>query len=237
MREVVDNADTHVHTYHEPLKTNKVNIGLGEEPKEAIIRDYWLDKEFSKIIEILHEFEDLFPHRYHELKFVHHSLGEMKIKLKDGACPVRKRPYQMNLNLHVKVKEEIEKMIAYGIIEVVEESKGISSMVINIKTDGQIRIYVDYRELNTICVIDPFLTPFTEEILEGFIGHKIYSFTDGFSGYHQVQIAKEDQEKTTFATEWGSFTYMVMPFGLKNVLDFFSCIVVQAFQDFIHKFL
>ncbi|KAH9298120.1 hypothetical protein KI387_029802, partial [Taxus chinensis] len=54
---------------------------------------------------------------YHELKGIHHSLGEMKIKLKDSACPVRKRPYQMNPNLCVKVKEEIDKMIAFGIIK------------------------------------------------------------------------------------------------------------------------
>ncbi|KAH9294860.1 hypothetical protein KI387_038448, partial [Taxus chinensis] len=52
-----------------------------------------------------------------------------------------------------------------------------------------------------------------------------------------VRIAQEDQEKTTFTTEWGSFSYTVMPFGLKNVPVVFSCIVVQAFKDFIHNFL
>lgn len=60
---------------------------------------------------------------------------------------------------------------------------------------------------------------------------------DGFSGYHQVRIAKEDQEKTTFTIKWGIFSYTVMPFGMKNVLAVFSHIGVQAFQDFIHKFL
>ncbi|KAH9295022.1 hypothetical protein KI387_038610, partial [Taxus chinensis] len=59
-----------------------------------------------------------------------------------------------------------------------------------------------YMELNAACVTDPFLMPFTEEILEGVAGREIYSFTDGFSGYHQVRIAQEDQEKTTFTTEW-----------------------------------
>ncbi|KAH9330126.1 hypothetical protein KI387_002234 [Taxus chinensis] len=235
-REVVDNADTHAHTYHEHLKTKKVNIGSGEEPKETIIGDYWSENEVFKIIDLLQEFEDLFSHGYHELKGVHHSLGEMKIKLKDNAHPVRKRPYQINPNLHVKVMEEIDKMIASRIIEAMEESDWINLMVINIKKDGWIRISVDYRELNAVCVINPFPTPFIEEILEGVARHEIYSFTDGFSGYHQVRITKEDQEKTTFTTEWGIFAYTVMPFGLKNVLVF-SCIVVQVFQDFIHKFL
>ncbi|KAH9310471.1 hypothetical protein KI387_025506, partial [Taxus chinensis] len=71
---------------------------------------------------------DLFLCGYHELKGVHHSLGEMKIKLKEGAHPIWKRPYRMNLNLHVKVKEEIDKMIASGIIEAIEESEWIIPM-------------------------------------------------------------------------------------------------------------
>ncbi|KAH9311763.1 hypothetical protein KI387_026798, partial [Taxus chinensis] len=50
-------------------------------------------------------------------------------------------------------------------------------------------------DLNVVCVIDPFLTPFPEEILQGVAGKEIYSFMDGFLGYHHVRIVKEDQEK------------------------------------------
>ncbi|KAH9321804.1 hypothetical protein KI387_016443, partial [Taxus chinensis] len=133
---------------------------------------------------------------------MHESLGEMKIKLKEGAFPVRKRPYKMNPNLHEKVKEEIDKMLKSGIIKPLDESEWVSPMVISIKKDGKIRICVDYRELNVACVTDPFPMPFTKEILEGVIGYEIYSFTDGFSEYQQVRISQEDQEKTTFTTEW-----------------------------------
>ena len=65
----------------------------------------------------------------------------------------------------------------------------------------------------------------------------MYSFTDGFFGYHQVRIAKKDRHKTNFSTEWGCYQYTVMPFGLKNAPTIFSRIVVSAFKDFIHKFL
>ena len=65
----------------------------------------------------------------------------------------------------------------------------------------------------------------------------MYSFTDGFSVYHQVRITKEDHHKTTFVTEWRCYQYTVMPFGLKNAPTIFSRIVVSAFKDFIHKFL
>jgi hypothetical protein len=74
-------------------------------------------------------------------------------------------------------------------------------------------------------------------VLENVGGREAYSFTDGFSGYHQVWIIEEDQAKTTFAMNGGHFAYMVMPFGLKNSPAVFSRIVVATFKEFIHKFL
>ena len=65
----------------------------------------------------------------------------------------------------------------------------------------------------------------------------MYSFTDGFSGYHQVRIMKEDVHKMTFVIEWGCYQYTVMPFGIKNASTMFSRIVVSSFKYFIHKFL
>jgi hypothetical protein len=85
------------------------------------------------------------------------------------------------------------------------------------------------QNLNVACVHDPFPTPFSDEVLDQVAGNKVYSFTDGFSGYHQVQITEEDKKNTTFTTEWGSFSYNVIPFGLKNSPTVFSRIVIATF--------
>jgi hypothetical protein len=110
-------------------------------------------------------------------------------------------------------------------------------MVVQDKKTGEIRICVDLRKLNGACLHDPFPIPFTDEVLDNVGGHEVYPFTDGFSGYHQIRIAKEDCHKTTFATEWGSYQYTVMSFGLNNALAIFSRVVVKAFKEFLHKFL
>jgi hypothetical protein len=86
-------------------------------------------------------------------------------------------------------------------------------------------------------VNDPFPTPFTDEVLEQVMGKESYSFTDGFSGYHQVKISEEDKKKTKFITEWGYFAYNVMSFGLKNVSAVFSRIVITSFREFIQKYI
>lgn len=96
---------------------------------------------------------------------------------------------------------------------------------------------MDYISLNFACVHDPFLTPFSDEVLDQIVGKEFYSFTDGFSGYLQVRIAEEDKKKTTLITEWGSFAYNVMPFGIKNAPTVFSRLVIATFQEFIHKFV
>ena len=73
-------------------------------------------------------------------------------------------------------------------------------MVVQDKNIGEIWICFDLMKLNEESLHDMFPTPFTDEVLEGVGGQEIYSFTDGFSGYHQIRIAKEDRHKTTFVT-------------------------------------
>ena len=97
-------------------------------------------------------------------------------------------------------------MIATGIIETIEESEWINPIVIqDKKAKGEIRICVDLRKLNDASLHDPFPTPFTDEVLDNVGDQEVYSFTDEFSGYHQIRIHEEDRHKTTFSMEWGSF--------------------------------
>ena len=106
-------------------------------------------------------------------------------------------------------------------------------MVVQYKKTSEVQIWVNLWKLNDVCMHDPFLTPFTYDVLEGVGGQEMYSFMDGFSGYHQTKIAKKYHHKTTFVTEWGCFQYTVMPFGLKNAPAVFSRIIVIAFKNFI----
>ena len=78
-------------------------------------------------------------------------------------------------------------------------------MVVQDKKTGEAHICVDLRKLNDACMRDPFSTPFTDQVLEGVGSQEMYSFIDGFFGYHQIRIVKEDRHKTTFVTKRGFF--------------------------------
>ena len=69
------------------------------------------------------------------------------------------------------------------------------------------------------------------------LGHEMYSFLDGFSGYNQVRMHPEDQEKTEFVTEWGVFVAVVMMFGLKTAPATFQRIISEVFGEYISTFM
>jgi len=220
-----------------PLKSRQLNIGIEAEVKFAKIGDYWDDATVDKVTELLHEYQDLFPTKFSELKRIIRDLGVMKIMLKPNAKPIKQRPHHLNPKYKERVHLELDKILAAGIIEPIEEFDWVSPIFVQEKKQkDEIRICLDLIKLNDAWVHDPFPTPFTDEVLDNVGEQEAYSFMDGFSGYH-INITLGDRSKMTFATKWGYFQYIVMPVGLENASMIFSHVVIVAFKDFIHKFL
>ena len=94
------------------------------------------------------------------------------------------------------------------------------------------RVCIDYRRLNQVTRKDHFPLPFIDQMLERLTGKSHYCFLDGFSGYLQIHIAPEDQEKTTFTCPFGTFAYRRMPFGLCNAPGTFQQCMLSIFSDF-----
>jgi hypothetical protein len=82
-------------------------------------------------------------------------------------------------------------------------------------TDVQ-RVCVDYTSLNKHCLKDPFPLPRIDQIIDSMVGCARLSFMDAYSGYNQIKLKKEHEEKIAFITPYVVFCYQVMPFGLKN---------------------
>lgn len=93
---------------------------------------------------------------------------------------------------------------------------------------------MDFKELNRATLRDYFPLPFIDQVLDTLLGKQYFSFLDGYSGYNQIQIALEDQDKTTFTYPWGTFAYRILPFGLCNALETFQRAVLGIFSDLTH---
>jgi hypothetical protein len=97
------------------------------------VGDYWDDATIGKITELLHEYQDLFPTKFTDMKGIKGPMGEMKIPLKENARPVKQGPYILNPKYKQKVKTKLDRMLEARIIEIVEESEWISPMVVQDK--------------------------------------------------------------------------------------------------------
>ncbi|KAH9313425.1 hypothetical protein KI387_044059 [Taxus chinensis] len=122
-------------------------------------------------------------------------------------------------------------------IFVVENSEWVSPIVISIKNNGKLHIFVDYMKLNKAKKKDHYPLPFSNQILDEVASQECYSFADGYNRYNKVRIAKKDQLNTMFTTPWGTFSYRFMPFGLFNALATFHCFMNRVFEPYIGNFI
>jgi hypothetical protein len=111
--------------------------------------------------------------------------------LKPNANPVKRIPYRLNPKYKDKVDAEIDWMLEVGVVELVVESECISPMVVQDKKTRVIKVWVDLRNLNGACLLDPFPTTFTDEVLENVGGQDAYSFMDRLLVYHQIRLHRK----------------------------------------------
>ena len=95
------------------------------------------------------------------------------------------------------------------------------------------RVCIDYRRLNQATRKDHYPLPFIDQMLDRLSGKSHYCFLDSYTGYFQIHIAPEDQEKTTFTCHFGTYAYKRMPFGLCNAPATFQRCMMSLFSDLI----
>ena len=127
--------------------------------------------------------------------------------------------------------DEVNKLLATNFIREVYYPKWLANVVIVKKANEKWRMCVDFIDLNQACPKDSFLLPRIDQLVDSTVGHKLLTFMDAFSGYNQIQMAEEDQEKTAFVTSQGLYCYKVMPFGLKNTGAKYQRLVNQMFKN------
>ncbi|CAM8882606.1 unnamed protein product [Rhodiola kirilowii] len=153
------------------------------------------------------------------------------------------------------VQKEIQKLLDADVIYPISDSQWVSPVHVVPKKSGITveedaegnmvttrikngwRMCIDYRKLNAVTRKDQFPLPFIDHMLDRLAGKPYFCFLDGFSGYNQIPIAPEDQEKTTFTYPFGTFAFRRMSFGLCNAPGTFQRVVTSIFSDMIGEFI
>lgn len=98
----------------------------------------------------------------------------------------------------------------------VEYPEWLANVIPTPKKNSKSRVCVDFRDLNKASSKDDFFLPHIDMLVDSIVGYSMLSFIDSFSSYNKILMAPEDMKKTFFISEWGTYYYMVIPFGLKN---------------------
>jgi hypothetical protein len=174
-------------------------------------------------------FEDL---RTYATTFIEH-----KIPLKEEAKTFRKKLRQINPMMLPIMEREVKKLLDAQIIVPLRYFEWVANLVPVRKNHGEIRLCVDFRNLNRSSKKDNYPLPKMEYILQRVTGASRISMIDGFSSYNQIYVLLEDRENTTFTTPWGTFMYAKMPFGLMNAGETFQLAMDITFIGEREKFV
>ena len=141
----------------------------------------------------------------------------------------------MHPSLETLVKKELNKSLVDKIIFVLQHTTWVENLVLVRKKLGDIRILIDFINLNQVSLKDNYHVLAMEQILQSVSRSVMLSLLEGFYGYNQVLVAKEDHLKMTFQTKWGTYAYDKMPFRLINAGAIFQWAMDNAFRGLINK--
>jgi hypothetical protein len=163
------------------------------------------------------------------------KLVEHRLNVDPKFKPVKQYLRRFNEERRKAIGEELARLLAAGFIIEVLHPEWLANPVLVLKKNGTWRMCIDYTDLNKACPSDPFALPRIDQIIDATVGCERLCFLDAYSGYHQIKMAVEDQEKTAFITPFGAFCYVSMPFGLKSAQATYQRCVQNCFHGQIGR--
>jgi hypothetical protein len=164
------------------------------------------------------------------------NLIEHSLNVDPKATPKRQHLRRLADDRWDAIKKEHTKLLTAGFIREVFHPEWLANLVLVCKKNSiEWRMCVDYTDLNKHCPKDPFGLPRIDQVIDSTVSCDLLCFLDSYSGYHQIAIKEEDQEKTTFITMLGAYCYTTMSFGLKNAGATYQRAIQPYFRRQLNK--
>ncbi|GJS45749.1 reverse transcriptase domain-containing protein [Tanacetum coccineum] len=225
----------------------------GTDKLPVIISKELKDEEKAALLKVLKSHKRAIAWKISDIKGIDPSFCTHKILMEDDFKPAIQHQRRVNPKIHEVIKKEVIKLLDAGLIYLISDSPWVSPVHCVPKKGGitvvenedneliptrlvtEWRVCIDYRKLNDATRKYHFSLPFMDQMLKRFAGNEYYCFLDGFSGYFQIPIDPQDQEKTTFTYPYGTFGYRHMPFGLCNAPGTFQRYMMAILHDMIEE--
>ncbi|GKD91820.1 reverse transcriptase domain-containing protein [Tanacetum coccineum] len=215
----------------------RIKVAINPEyPEQTILIGSTLTKEGqNKLCDLLQRNLDVFAWKHTDMTSVPRHIAEHRLNVREGCSSARQKKRGQAADRNQAIQEEVEKLVAAGIMKEVHYHSWLSNPVMVKKHDGRWRMCVDFKDMSKACPKDSYPLPEIDWKVESLCGFPFKCFLDVYTGYHKIKMAKEDEEKTSFITSQGIFCYSKMPFGLRNAGATYQRLVDKAFHKQIGK--
>nr|GEW68148.1 reverse transcriptase domain-containing protein [Tanacetum cinerariifolium] len=207
-----------------------VALHLDFPDQEVVIGGSLSDKGHTELCFVLRKNLDIFAWQPSDMTGVPRSVAEHRLNIREGYLPVRQKKRGQAPERARAIQAEVQKLVEVGIMREVYYHDWLSNPVMVKKHDGSWRMCVDFTDLNKACPHDCYPLLEIDWKVESLCGYPLKCFLDAYKGYHQIQLAEADEEKTAFHTGQEVYCYTKMPFGLKNVGATYQRLMDKAFE-------
>jgi len=217
------------------LNNNSIVVTSNSDDLTDIRMDHMNKEEKHEISKLLKNYKDLFHYDENQLTFSNTIKHEINLK---NDSPIHTKSYRYPHVHKVEIQNQIQKMLENGIIRPSQSPWSSPIWVVPKKSDAsgkkKWRMVVDYRKLNEQTIDDRYPIPNITDILDKLGRSQYFSTIDLASGFHQIEVAPKDIEKTAFSVENGHFEFTRMPFGLKNAPATFQRVMDNVLRGLQH---
>jgi hypothetical protein len=201
--------------YLDDMPDRTVTIGAHLSPEEE-----------NELIQFLNKNKDVFAWLVKELQGVDRDIIEHTLETDEKITSKKQKFRKMSEEKVKAVEAEVQRLQVAKVIREVLYPVWLANTVPVKKKNGKWRMCVDFTDLNKACKKDDFPLERVDKIVDDAGNSEMLSLLDMFSGYHQIRVRREDEEKTSFITYFETFCFLRMPEGLKNAGCTFSRMIV-----------
>jgi hypothetical protein len=193
----------------EDVAEQKVLFGLSKEQEKTLLKFLFNNK-------------DVFAWSTNDLCGVNRDFIEHSLNVDPIIRPRKQKLRKISDDKAEGARNKVKRLLSAGVIREVTYPEWLANTMMVKKANEKWRRCIDFTDINKACPKDEFPLPRIDSLIDATATSELMSLLDCYSGYHQIWMKKEDEPKTSFITSSGTYCYLRMPEGLKNVGGSFS---------------